>query len=138
STFWAYLWVAQYLLIWYGDIPEEVTWYISRTSGPWIGIFFVNLLVNWILPFCILMSVKAKRNPRILLGAAVLLLFGHWLDLYVLIVPARSPTPTLVLEVAMALGTIGALILLIVRSLERAPLTPTNDAVLQYDATHSH
>ncbi len=54
STFWAYIWTCQYLLIWYGNIPEEVTHYVSRTNGPWLYLFALNLIVNWVVPFLVL------------------------------------------------------------------------------------
>ena len=47
SIFWAYIWVCQYLLIWYGNIPEEVTHYVTRTRGPWLPLFALNVVLNW-------------------------------------------------------------------------------------------
>jgi hypothetical protein len=131
STFWAYLWTCQYLLIWYGNIPEEVTHYLRRTSGPWLSLFLLNPLVNWIVPFATLLSAGAKRRPRVLGTICVLLLAGHWLDLYLLIMPALWPAPRLgPVELLIAAGH-GALIYLVVLfGLSRAPLVPFNDPVL--------
>jgi hypothetical protein len=131
STFWAYLWTCQYLLIWYGNIPEEVTHYVRRTGGSWLSLFLLNPLVNWVVPFATLLSARAKRRPRVVGAICVLLLAGHWLDLYLLIMPALWPAPRLgALELLIAAGH-GALVYLVVLfGLSRAPLVPFNDPVL--------
>jgi len=59
STFWAYIWVSQYLLIWYGNLPEETAYYVTRTGSNWMWLFLLNLAVNWVVPFVVLM-----RSPR--------------------------------------------------------------------------
>jgi hypothetical protein len=135
SVFWAYIWVSQYLLIWYGNIPEEITHYISRTNGPWLALFGVNVVINWVFPFLALMSVRAKKDPRRLGTVAIVILVGHWLDLYILVVPALSPgSPHLGLGELLIAGGYGALLYLAFRrNLSRAPLVPLNDPVLAYD-----
>jgi hypothetical protein len=139
STFWAYIWVCQYLLIWYGNIPEEVTHYVSRTNGPWIYLFALNLLVNWVIPFLVLLSIRTKRTPRVLKTVAILLLFGHWLDLYLLVMPAIWTTPKIgVLEVTIAAGYVALLFLIFTRSLGKAPLVPCNDPILAYERWHGN
>ena len=105
STFWAYIWVCQYLLIWYGNIPEEVSHYVTRTNGPWIYLFALNLLVNWVIPFLVLISVRAKCTGKVLKRIAVLLLCGHWLDLYLLVMPSVWKVPRIgFTEIAIARG----------------------------------
>lgn len=139
STFWAYIWVCQYLLIWYGNIPEEVTHYVSRTNGPWIYLFALNLLVNWVIPFLVLLSVRTKCTIKVLKTISILLLCGHWLDLYLLVMPALWPVPRIgVPEIAIATGYAALLFLIFTRSLGKAPLVPRNDPILAYERWHGH
>jgi hypothetical protein len=131
STFWAYIWVCQYLLIWYGNIPEEATYYLRRTNGPWLPVFLINLFINWILPFCALLAVRAKKNQRLLAAVSALFLVGHWLDLTVMVIPSKWGAPQLgFIELGTAVGCAGLIYLVVVRALSRAPLVPVNDLVL--------
>jgi hypothetical protein len=139
SIFWTYIWVCQYLLIWYGNIPEEVGHFITRTSGGWLPVFVANVLVNFVVPFVGLLSVRAKTDPRRLALIAATVLVGRWLDLYVLIMPALEPAPRFgVVEVLLAAVT-GALLVVLFRiHAKRAPLVPSNDPVLAADAAGAH
>ena len=135
STFWAYIWTGQYLLIWYGNIPEEITHFATRTRGPWLYVFALNLIVNWVIPFVALLSARAKKSPGLLAAACALLLCGHWVDLYLLIMPSFTPNaPGLgALEVAIGIGFLSLLYLLARSALARAPLVPVNDPILAYE-----
>jgi hypothetical protein len=128
STFWAYIWVCQFLLIWYGNLPEEVTYYVARTSGPWLPLFLGNFVINWAVPFFALLPVAAKRSPRRLIAVSALLLLGHWLDLYLMVMPSRQAAPAFgPLEVLMATGAGALLYVAFARGLARAPLLPAHD-----------
>jgi len=131
SIFWAYIWVCQYLLIWYGNIPEEATHYLTRTRGPWLPLFVLNVVINWVVPFLGLLSASAKRNPRRLALVASIVLAGHWLDLYLVIMPSVWPAPRLgLVELALAAGYAALLVALFRRQLARAPLVPVHEPML--------
>jgi hypothetical protein len=76
STFWAYIWVSQYLLIWYGNLPDETSYYLVRTTGMWIVPFLLNVAVNWVVPFLVLLPRASKRNVRVLKWIAIVVLAG--------------------------------------------------------------
>jgi hypothetical protein len=131
STFWAYIWVCQYLLIWYGDIPEEVSYYLRRSSAPWLPWFLASFVINWVVPFFTLLPRTAKRSMRTMTAIGVLVLAGRWLDLYILVMPSQWEAPRFgVLELAMAAGTAGLIAAVVLRGLARAPLVPPHDPVL--------
>jgi len=138
TTFWAYLWFSQYLLIWYGNIPEEATHYVTRTSGAWLPLFWANLIVNWVVPFLVLLPRTTKRDARVLIAMALTLLAGRWLDLYLVILPETTARPQFgLVEIATALGTAGLLIGFTIRALSAAPLVPVNDPFLAASLEHS-
>lgn len=82
SVFWTYLWFSQYMLIWYSNQPEETIYFKHRVQGPYKGIFFLNLIINFIAPLLILMKRGSKRNYTLVTFMAVLIIFGHWIDYY--------------------------------------------------------
>lgn len=137
TIFWAYIWTCQYLLIWYGNIPDEVTHYGKRTNGPWLYLFALNLMMNWVVPFLTLISIRAKRTPKLLKIVCVVLLLGHWLDLYLLIMPSVWQTPHFgLIEIPIATGYVALLYLVFVRTLQKAPLVPLHDPILAYEQVH--
>jgi hypothetical protein len=140
SIFWGYIWVCQYLLIWYGNIPDEITHYLIRTNGRWLYVFALNFLLNWVIPFTVLLSAGAKRSATVLTVVSVVLLAGHWLDLQLLIMPSFEATPRLgVEEVLIAAGCLALLYIVSSYELRRAPLVPLNDPILAYeDRNHAH
>jgi len=92
SIFWTYLWFSQYMLIWYSNQPEETKYFIERIgtaekSGPFHAIFFLNLVINFLCPILILMKRGTKRNWTLMTFMAVLIIFGHWLDFYQMVMP---------------------------------------------------
>jgi hypothetical protein len=138
-TFWAYIWVAQYLLIWYGNIPEEAPYYLARTTGSWLPVFLFSFLINWVIPFFVLLVRGNKRNLKVMAGIAILILFGRWLDLYILVMPSHWPSFKIgPLEIAMAAGAGGLIFLLVVRALSRAPLVPTYEPIVAARRAHAH
>lgn len=87
SVFWTYLWFSQYMLIWYANIPEETGYFKIRVQGPFRGIFFLNLILNFLCPFLILMKKSSKRNYTLITFMAILIIFGHWIDFWQMVMP---------------------------------------------------
>jgi hypothetical protein len=139
SSFWAYMWLSQYLLIWYGNLPEEVTFYMQRHHGAWAVVSGANVLVGWVVPFLALLPRASKRSEGFLLKAAGLLLVGHWIDLYFSIQPVFSPeAPVLgVWELAPIVGGAALFLWAFRRGLAAAALVPVGDAYLQ-ESLHHH
>jgi len=139
SVFWAYMWISQYLLIWYGNLPEETGYFITRASGTWGPLFVLNVVLNWVVPFIILMPRGVKRREDLLVKVAGVVLVGHWLDLYLQVFPGISPDgPVFGLpEIGITLGAIGAVGLIVFKQLSEWPLVPLKDPYLE-ESLHFH
>jgi hypothetical protein len=86
-VFWSYIGFAQYLLMWYGNMPEEVFWYKERLEGSWGALVLALAVLHFLLPFLVLIPRDAKSEPKRLFWIATVMLFAHWLDLYWMIFP---------------------------------------------------
>lgn len=96
SLFWAYIWYCQYMLTWYTNMPEETGWFVARMRGPWEYLTPVNLLLNWAIPFLVMMPKAARRSSAVLVRVAWVMLVGHALDLYIIVEPSLDMSePTL-------------------------------------------
>ena len=93
TVFWSYIGFAQYLLMWYANIPEEVFWYQERLHGGWGAILLGLAVFHFFVPFFILIPRNAKSDPRFLFWTAVLILVSHWLDLYWMLFPVLGVGP---------------------------------------------
>ncbi len=113
SFFWGYLWFAQYLLIWYTNIPEETAFYAAQLSGGWRFLFWANPLLNLVAPFLLLLTAAAKKSEGRLLTAGLVVLLGRWLDLYLIVMPPTAPAASLPgwLELGAVAGLGGAFLL---------------------------
>ena len=113
SFFWAYIWFCQYMLTWYANIPEEAGYFTKRIAGGWGGLFITNAVVNFGLPFFLLLSAKAKKNKKILFAVVVLVLLGRWIDTWLMVAPSVEPGPTVPLyALAATLGLLAIMGLL--------------------------
>ena len=123
SVFWAYLWFSQFMLIWYANIPEEVTYFVTRIEDYNIP-FFTMFALNFIFPFLVLMNSDYKRVPWFIVMAGMIILVGHYMDVYNMIMPATVGDRWgfgLSEISALALFT-GLFIILVFYSLSKAPL----------------
>ncbi|HZO82209.1 MAG TPA: hypothetical protein VFB33_11000 [Candidatus Binataceae bacterium] len=111
SIFWVYTLFAQYIVIWYGDIPIETFFVVLRTQYlPWAFVSWLTLTLVWIIPFFVLLGQRPKRTPRILGTVALLGMIGIWCEIYVLVVPSLSPrtVPFGWVEILVTAGFAGA------------------------------
>lgn len=143
SIFWTYLWFSQYMLIWYSNQPEETIYFIQRIGtaahpGPYKGLFFFNLIINFVCPILILMKKAAKRNYTLMTFMCVLIIFGHWIDLYMMVMPGTvKGDPHLSwYEFGIPLGFIGFIMWGVGRFLSTVPLTPKNHPFLKESIIH--
>ncbi len=91
SIFWTYLWFSQYMLIWYANIGEETIYFRERLDN-YRFLFYANLVINFVMPFFILMRNDTKRKMGTLFFVSLIVFFGHWLDFFQMIKPASLRT----------------------------------------------
>ncbi len=132
SFFWVYMWVSQHMLIWYSNIPEETSYYIFRHFGGWGSLSFLNVLLNWLIPFVVLLPKRNKRDDKLMLQMATVILIGRWLDLYIMVMPATfGEEPTLGLwEIGPMIGALALFFWLVFRALGKQALVPIKDPYL--------
>jgi len=139
SIFWTYIWFSQFLLIYYAHIPEETVYFMDRWKGPYAGFFYFNLIINFFFPFLMLMTRDAKRHTRILKVVCPAIVFGHWLDFYLMITPGtmKFEGGFGFLEVGMLLVFLGSFLYVVLRHIAKAPLYAKNHPMLQ-ESLHHH
>ncbi len=138
SIFWSYLWFAQFMLIWYANIPEETTYFKPRAQGMFSGIFWLMLTINFVAPILIYMSRDSKRNYATLTFMSTLLLFGHWLDLYQMVFPGSQTesVPFILWDFGVALGFVGVIMFFTARTLSRYPLISKSHPFIKESVIH--
>ncbi|MDB0601279.1 quinol:cytochrome C oxidoreductase [Tenacibaculum maritimum] len=87
SVFWTYLWFAQFMLIWYADMPEETTYYLLRFNEYKLP-FLAMVVMNFIFPVLLLINSDFKSIPWFVVLGGVVILAGHYIDVFVMIMPA--------------------------------------------------
>jgi hypothetical protein len=130
---WAYIAVSQLLIIWSGNLPEEVGWYLERSQGSWKYVSIVLALFHFLLPFVLLLSRDLKRNAKLLSRVALLVLFMRFVDLYWLAAPSFGHHGLVFhwLDVATVITIGGIWFAVFVGQLRRHPLLPINDPYLE-------
>jgi len=139
SCFWMYIWFSQYMLIWYTNMPEETSYYMTRMHGPWTPLMVLNLVLNWIVPFLVLLPKPAKRSESVMMKVAVVVLIGRWVDLYLMIFPSTiGSTPVFgIWEVASVGILLGAFGWLFLRAIAKTSPVPTGDPLIS-ESLHYH
>jgi hypothetical protein len=125
------------MLIWYSNIGEEVVYYMMRIENFKV-LYFSMFLINFAFPMLILMSRDAKRNAGILTFVGLVILIGHWLDVYIMISAGSLGANAKIglLEIGMAVLIAGAFIRIVLINLTKAPLTPVNHPFLDESLHH--
>lgn len=138
SIFWTYLWFSQFMLIWYSNISEETQYFILRAQGPYSVIFYLALVINFVFPIIILMSRPSKRNYFLVVFVAIAIIFGHWLDFYIMAVPEVMLENWSIgwFEIGITLGFVGLLMITTVNTLAKANLVPVNNVLLKETINH--
>jgi len=137
SFLWSYLWFSQFMLIWYANIPEETTYYIARIENFKI-LYFGMFFINFAFPMLILMSRDAKRHAGILTFVGLIILAGHWVDVYLMFAGGSMGATAKIglIEIGMALLLLGVFIRIVLTNLTKAPLMPVNHPFLDESMHH--
>jgi hypothetical protein len=135
---WAYMAISQFLIIWAGDLPEEITWYLHRTQGGWEWMALALILFDFTLPFLLLLSRGIKQRGQLLAWVAAAVLVMHLVDLFWLVVPAFQPAGIFIhwLDVVALVGIGGIWLAMFVWELKRRALLPVHDPGLQGGSMH--
>ena len=138
SVFWAYLWFSQYMLIWYANIPEEVTYFITRIELYNLP-FFGAVVMNFVFPLLILINTDFKRITWVLVMAGVVILIGHYLDFFLMIMPGTVGDRWFigVSEIASVLFFLGLFIYVVFTALTKVPLLPKRNPFIE-ESKHFH
>jgi hypothetical protein len=162
SVFWMYLWFSQYMLIWYANVGEETIYYRERLDN-YKPLFFLNIIINFLAPFFVLMRNDTKRKVGTMAFVSIAVFFGHWLDFFLMIKPGARITameaaahaegaaheagahatefamgfslPGL-LEIGTMIGFLSLFLYIVLTRLSQASLTPKNDPYLEESLHH--
>jgi hypothetical protein len=138
SVFWTYLWFSQFMLIWYANIPEEVTYFKTRIelyNLPFFGAF----VMNFIFPILLLINSDFKRIYWIVVMGGIVILAGHYIDFFNMIMPATVGDRWFIgiPEIASLLFFFGLFIFVVFSALTKAPLVPKRNPFIE-ESKHFH
>ncbi|MFN5055498.1 MAG: quinol:cytochrome C oxidoreductase [Bacteroidota bacterium] len=138
SVFWTYLWYSQFMLIWYANIPEETIYFKPRLQGAYRGIFFLNLIINFVLPFLLLMRRGSKRNYTSMTFVAVLIILGHWVDFYQMVMPGTMHEHYSLgwFEFGILIFYVGLIMYFVGRGLSKKPLLAVHHPFVKESLIH--
>jgi hypothetical protein len=138
SFLWSYLWFSQFMLIWYSNIPEEVTYFMTRFEHYKV-LFFTTFFVNFALPMVVLIARDAKRNVKFLITVGSIIFIGHWMDVFLMVAPGTMHEHGQIgfMEIGIFLMFLGAFIFIVMNQLTKANLVPTKSPFLDESIQHS-
>lgn len=137
SFLWSYLWFSQFMLIWYANIPEEVTYHQLRIEE-FKGLYFGMFIINFAFPMLLLMSRDAKRHAGVLTTVGAIIFAGHWVDAWIMVNGGVMGSHAFIgpLEIGMAVLFLGVFIRIVLTNLTKAPLVPVNHPFLDESLHH--
>jgi len=138
SIFWTYLWFSQFMLIWYANIPEEVTYFATRFGDyklPFLGM----LALNFVFPLLVLMNSDFKRVNWFIVCTGIIILIGHYVDIFVMIMPATVGDQWFIgiPEISSVLLILGLFIYVVFTALSKAPLLAKGNPFIK-ESEHFH
>jgi len=138
SIFWTYLWFSQFMLIWYSNIPEEVTYFVTRFQDyqlPFLGM----VVMNFVFPLLVLMNSDFKRIPWFVIMAGIVILCGHYIDIFNMIMPATVGDQWYIgiPEISSVLLFAGLFIFIVFTALTKQPLEPKRNPFIK-ESEHFH
>jgi hypothetical protein len=135
---WAYLSFSQFLIIWSGNLPEEIPWYIERLRGAWGYVSLLLVIGHFALPFALLLSRDLKRNRALLAKVALFVIVMRFVDIVWLVAPVfeHHGFPIHWMNVVLPLGIAGIWMFLFVRNLRSRALLPLNDPYFKEAVAH--
>jgi hypothetical protein len=138
SVFWTYLWFSQFMLIWYANIPEEITYFVMRIQLYNLP-FFGAVVMNFLFPVLILINTDFKRITWVLVMAGTVILLGHYVDFFNMIMPGTVGGSWFigVSEIASVLFFLGLFIFVVFSALTKAPLLPKRNPYIE-ESKHFH
>lgn len=138
SVFWTYLWFSQFMLIWYSNIPEEVTYYVTRIEDFKLP-FFGMVVMNFVLPLLLLMNSDYKRINWFVILTGIIILAGHYMDIFNMIMPSTvgDQWSIGIPEIGAILFFAGLFIFWVFRALTKAPLQPKRNPFIE-ESRHFH
>jgi hypothetical protein len=140
SFLWSYLWFCQYLLIWYTNIPEEIIYFQERLHDfGYMTLMWTVFFMNFVFPMVLLMSRDSKRNYFLLTFVGCIIFVGHWLDVFMMVMPGtvHGHWHLSWVEIGIGLGFLGLFLFVVHRTLTKAPLMIQKDPYLD-ESIHHH
>jgi len=138
SFLWTYLFFCQFMLYWYSNIPEEITYFKARIDD-YTWIFWGTMVINFIFPMLLLMSKDAKRNAGFMVFTGCIIFFGHWLDVFMIVSPgAMGPNGTVgLIEIGTFIAFLGLFLFVVLGALTKRPLLVKHHPFVQ-ESLHHH
>ena len=134
---WGYFWFAQFMIIWYGNIPEETVYFNIRWHEGWKTFFFLEIGLNWFIPFMVLLPVKASRNMTVITIVIIFLIIGQYIDLFVQVIPGTTGVLKFGwISAGTFLGYAGLFSLVVATTLSKAKILPFNHPYLDESLNH--